>query len=63
MEKLKMLENLDLQDGLLPLPKSLDRWSTNNLLATYEYTKRLDLKAFIASEFWWRTEMLEFNHT
>ena len=46
-----MLENLDLQEGLLPLPKSLDRWSTYNLLATYDYTKRPDLKAFIASEF------------
>jgi hypothetical protein len=61
MEKLKMLENLDLQEGLLPLPKSLDRWSTYNLLATYDYTKRPDLKAFIASEFWWRAEMLQIS--
>jgi hypothetical protein len=51
-----MLENLDLQET--PLPKSLDRWNNHNLLETYNFTKRPDLKAFIASEFWWRTEML-----
>ena len=54
-----MLENLDLQET--PLPTSLDRWNNHNLLETYNYTKRLDLKAFIASEFWWRTEMLELR--
>jgi hypothetical protein len=56
MEKLKMLENLDLQET--PLPTSLDRWNNYNLLETYNYTKRPDLKSFIASEFWWRSEML-----
>jgi hypothetical protein len=59
MEKLKMLENLDLQET--PLPTSLDRWNNHNLLETYNYTKRPDLKAFIASEFWWRTEMLQLS--
>ena len=51
-----MLENLDLQET--PLPTSLDRWNNYNLLETYNYTKRPDLKSFIASEFWWRSEML-----
>jgi hypothetical protein len=51
-----MLENLDLQENLLPT--SLERWNNHNLLETYNYTKRPDLKAFIASEFWWRSEML-----
>jgi hypothetical protein len=51
-----MLENLDLQEN--PLPTSLDRWNNHNLLETYNYTTRPDLKAFIASEFWWRSEML-----
>jgi hypothetical protein len=51
-----MLENLDLQET--PLPTSLERWNNHNLLETYNYTKRPDLKAFIASEFWWRSEML-----
>jgi len=54
-----MLENLDLQET--PLPKSLDRWNNHNLLETYNYTKRPDLKAFIASEFWWRSEMLQIS--
>ena len=61
MEKLKMLENLDLQET--PLPTSLDRWNNHNLLETYNYTKRPDLKAFIASEFWWRSEMLQISDT
>ena len=55
MEKLQMLENLDLQET--PLPKSLQRWNDYHLAETYKYTKRQDLKSFIASEFWWRTEM------
>lgn len=54
------MENPDLQElGQLPLPTKLDRWSDHNLIETYNYTKRADLKVFIASEFWWRTEMLE----
>jgi hypothetical protein len=61
MEKLKMLENLDLQET--PLPTSLDRWNNHNLLETYNYTNRHDLKAFIASEFWWRSEMLQLSDT
>ena len=60
MEKLQMLENLDLQE--IPLPKSLQRWNNYNLAETYKHTKRQDLKSFIASEFWWRSEMLEFHH-
>jgi hypothetical protein len=56
-----MLENLDFQETLLPT--SLDRWNNHNLLETYKYTKRPDLKAFIASEFWWRTEMLQISDT
>ena len=56
-----MFENLDLQETLLPT--SLDRWNNHNLLETYNYTKRLDLKAFIASEFWWRSEMLQISDT
>jgi hypothetical protein len=55
-----MLENLVWQEN--PLPTSLDLWNNHNLLETYNYTTRLDLKAFIASEFWWRTEMLQINH-
>ena len=54
-----MLENLDLQENLLPT--SLERWNNHNLLETYNYTKRPDLKAFIASEFWWRSEMLQLS--
>jgi len=53
-----MFENLDLQEGPLPLPRKLDRWSDHNLIETYNYTNRADLKSFIESEFWWRTEML-----
>lgn len=55
------MENLDLQENLLPT--SLDRLNNHNLLETYNYTKRLDLKAFIASEFWWRSEMLQLSDT
>ena len=55
-----MLENLDLQET--PLSTSLDRWNNHNLLETYNYTKRPDLKSFIASEFWWRSEMLQISH-
>ena len=51
-----MLKNLELQQN--PLPQSLQRWSDHNLLETYNFTKREDLKSFIASEVWWRTEML-----
>ena len=51
-----MLENPDLQQN--PLPRSLGRWSDHNLIETYNYTNRRDLKSFIESEFWWRTEML-----
>jgi len=61
MEKLQMLENLDLQET--PLPKSLQRWNDYHLTETYNYTKRQDLKSFIASEFWWRTEMLLLRNT
>ena len=61
MEKLQMIENLDLQET--PLPKSLQRWSDYHLDETYSYTKRQDLKSFIASEFWWRTEMLLLRNT
>lgn len=58
------MENLDLQElGLLPLPRSLNRWSDHNLIETYNYTKRQDLKVFITSEFWWRSEMSEFHHS
>ena len=56
-----MLENLDLQET--PLPKSLQRWNDYHLTETYNYTKRQDLKSFIASEFWWRTEMLLLRNT
>jgi hypothetical protein len=51
-----MLENLEMQE--VALPKSLQRWNDYHLAETYNYTKRQDLKSFIASEFWWRTEML-----
>lgn len=51
-----MLENLELQQN--PLPRSLDRWSDHNLIETYNFTNRADLKSFIKSEVWWRTEML-----
>ena len=61
MEKLQMLKNLDLQET--PLPKSLQRWNDYHLVETYNYTKRQDLKSFIASEFWWRTEMLLLRNT
>ena len=53
------MENLDLQEAL---PKSLQRWNNYNLAETYNYTKRPDLKSFIASEFWWRSEMLQLHH-
>ncbi len=56
-----MLENLVWQEN--PLPTSLDLWNNHNLLETYNYTTRPDLKAFIASEFWWRTEMLQISDT
>ena len=56
-----MLENLVWQEN--PLPTSLDLWNNHNLLETYNYTKRPDLKAFIASEFWWRSEMLQISDT
>jgi hypothetical protein len=56
-----MLENLDLQET--PLPKSLQRWNDYHLIETYNYTNRADLKAFIASEVWWRTEMYLLHHT
>lgn len=55
------MENLDLQETLLPT--SLERWNNYNLLETYNYTKRLDLKAFIANEFWWRSEILQLSDT
>jgi len=61
MEKLQMLENLEMQE--VALPKSLQRWNDYNLSETYNFTNRLDLKSFIASEFWWRTEMLLLRHT
>ena len=56
-----MLENLEMQE--VALPKSLQRWNDYNLSETYNFTNRLDLKSFIASEFWWRTEMLLLRHT
>jgi hypothetical protein len=61
MEKLQMLENLEMQE--VALPKSLERWNDYNLSQTYNFTKRSDLKFFIASEFWWRTEMLLLRNT
>ena len=61
MEKLQMLENLEMQE--VALPKSLERWNDYNLSQTYNFTKRSDLKSFIASEFWWRTEMLLLRNT
>jgi hypothetical protein len=61
MEKLQMFENLEMQE--VALPKSLQRWNDYNLSETYNFTKRLDLKSFIASEFWWRTEMLLLRNT
>ena len=61
MEKLQMLENLEMQE--VALPKSLQRWNDYNLSETYNFTNRLDLKSFIASEFWWRTEMLLLRNT
>jgi hypothetical protein len=55
-----MLENEEMQEIL---PKSLERWNNHNLSETYSYTKNHDLKVFIASEFWWRTEMLQLRNT
>jgi hypothetical protein len=54
-----MLENEEMQEIL---PKSLDRWNNHNLSETYNYTKNKELKVFIESEFWWRTEMLQINN-
>jgi hypothetical protein len=54
-----MLENEEVQEIL---PKSLDRWNNHNLSETYNYTKNKELKVFIESEFWWRTEMLQINN-
>jgi hypothetical protein len=54
-----MLENEEMQEIL---PKSLNRWNNHNLSETYNYTKNKELKVFIESEFWWRTEMLQINN-
>ena len=51
------MENPDLQEKALPA--SLQRWNDYHLNETYNYTKRRDLKVFIANEVWWRSEMLE----
>jgi hypothetical protein len=55
-----MIEN---EEMLEVLPRSLERWNNHNLSETYNYTKNHDLKVFIESEFWWRTEMLLLRNT
>jgi len=47
---------------ITPLPTGLSGWNNHNLTETYYYTKRQDLKSYIASEVWWRTEIVNLQH-
>jgi phage pi2 protein 07 len=55
-----LIEDIDSNELL---PKTLNNWNNLNLVETYQYCKSQKIKNLIASEFWWRTEMLLLRNT